>query len=657
MIYNYLLEIGAVFFMLIILVHFLASRQFPLLKTKLFFLFLVFSISECVINIFSCMAIYYKDVVPLPLNRMLVFAYFVVQAFTYYLFYQYTVSICNMSEEKREWYNFLGMFPVAIHLFSVLTTPTTGFLYYFDKNRQYFQGRGRLCVYLCILSTLILGVIVTLKNRNRIDKRYKVIIFIYTLICCITLLCQYCFPEIIISGFGRACVILLMYLSMQNMGEYKDSVVGTYNSSAFDVMFGAIQKKNHQFAMITLELEKYYQVSIELGNKNAMFLLQKIAERIFELGGRHHVFRMGYAVFTIIVDSETEKADDMVDSLRSLIQEKWSVDGRKVYLNGNIVVQYYPEQFFSAVEGTSLSNYLLEKAALMGNNVNLYANNTLVAEFKRNVDVEQALDYAIKKKRLEVYYQPIYSVEKKCITSAEALVRLFDRSLGFIPPSEFIPIAEKNGRIIAVGNLVLEKTCCFIKEQLLPDPHNHIMDIHINISAIQCMQPDMADQVIEIIDRYQVPPEMIYLEVTEQTAMSTTLLMREHMRKLGERGIRFALDDYGTGNSNCSYLIDFSFQKVKFDRSMTQAYFKKEEARVILQNEIKTLRKLGILIVVEGIETKEEVEEMELRQVDYIQGYYYAKPMPGNEFLEFLAKWCKECAGEKRKTSEVLTLC
>lgn len=351
---------------------------------------------------------------------------------------------------------------------------------------------------------------------------------------------------------------------------------------------------------------------------------------------------MGYGNFAILADAIPEEVEDIVNRTRELLQTGWMVEGRTVYLHGSIAVEYYPNHFRSVAEGTSLSNYLLDKASSQGNNAVIYANDERVSKFKRSVDVEHALDYAIKQGLLEVYYQPIYSVEKNEIVSAEALVRLFDRVLGFVSPAEFIPIAEKNGRIIPLGNMVLEKTCRFIKEKLLPDPDNRIEEIHINVSAIQCMQPDMAEQVIAIIEKYQVPPEMICLEVTEQATMSATLRMREHMRKLGERGVRFALDDYGTGNSNCSYLIDFSFQKVKFDRFMVQSYFEKEDARIILQNEIVTLGKLGILVVLEGIETLEQVEEMKQQAVDYIQGYYFAKPMPGAEFLEYLVKWRTE---------------
>lgn len=639
MVYNYYLEIGAAIFMLIILIDFLTSKQFPILQTKLFLGFLICGILECMIDVASSIAINHAAMVPLWLNEVLIMGYFLLQGITYALFFTYTVVVCNLPKKKEKLYLLAGMIPFIIDLFIVISAPVNKFLYYFDENRQYHPSEGRSYLYLCLFIMVILGVIVSWQNIKGLKKRYKIIIYSYSLICCITLFGQYHVQEMIIAGFGRACIVLLMYLSLQNMGEYKDSSMNIYNAMAFPVMFDKIEKSNHGFAMITIELEKYHKIAMGIGNENALQLMKQFSNKLYKIGTRYHVFHMSYGNFVVLVDSSPDAVAVKVNKIRELFQREWIVGDRSVYLNGNVVVQYYPEQFSEPIEATSLSTLLLEKARLLGNNELLYADEALVAEFRRTVEVEQALDSAIKQKSLEVYYQPIYSSSQDEITSAEALVRLIDEKLGFVSPAEFIPIAEKNGRIIALGNQVLEKTCQFISEKLLNAPDNRIEEIHINISAIQCMQPDMAEQIIALVEKYQVPPRMIYLEVTEQATMSATYLMKEHMRKLGEKGIRFALDDYGTGNSNCSYLIDFSFQKVKFDRSMMQAYFEQENARIILQNEIGTLKKLGISVVVEGIETLEQVKEVEHQKVDYIQGYYFAKPLPETEFLEYLTKW------------------
>ncbi|KSV60097.1 hypothetical protein ASU35_06730 [Acetivibrio ethanolgignens] len=442
MLYNYSLEIGTVLFMTIILLHFLASQQFPIIQTRLFFLFLIFSILESIVDIVSCVAIYHKDMVPLWLNELLVLIYFLVQGISYYLFYLYTISVCSISKKKRKIWSIQGIIPMTLHLLIVISAPFNGFLYYFDENYLYHHGAGRPYLYFCIFAIVSMGAAITYKNRGRLRILYKTIILYYSLICCVTLFVQYYCPQVIITGFGRSCIVLLMYLSMQNMGEYTDNMLEIYNSSAFSVMFKEVQK-SQRFAMITLELEKYNMIAVQLGNKNATLLLRQVAQKLYHIGKKYYVFRNGYATFTILSKADSNRVEYIIDTIRSLLQMPWIVNGRNIYLNGNLVIQYYPEHFQTIEEATSFSTYLLERAAIFGNNVDLYGNEELVSEFKRNAEVEQALDYALKQEMLDVYYQPIYSVGEDKITSAEALVRLFDRKLGFISPAEFIPIAEK----------------------------------------------------------------------------------------------------------------------------------------------------------------------------------------------------------------------
>ena len=163
-----------------------------------------------------------------------------------------------------------------------------------------------------------------------------------------------------------------------------------------------------------------------------------------------------------------------------------------------------------------------------------------------------------------------------------------------------------------------------------------IRSIQINISVAQCMQQNLKEAILPILQKYHIPTSMIVLELTESTAINAPALMEHHMKELGDAGISFAMDDYGTGNANCSYLMRFPFREVKLDRDMTLAYFNNETARIVIGNEIRTMQKLGIPMVVEGVEKLEQSEEMERLGVEYIQGYYYSKPVPVTKFCSLL---------------------
>ena len=183
---------------------------------------------------------------------------------------------------------------------------------------------------------------------------------------------------------------------------------------------------------------------------------------------------------------------------------------------------------------------------------------------------------------------------------------------------------------------VFEKVCRFLREQILENRSLGIRDVHVNVSVIFFMQTGMAKKILDIMERYGIPAEYITLEVTERAAASVPEMMKKHMETLAAEGISFALDDYGTGNSNCSYLINYPFDKVKFDKTMVWSYFTSKTGKIILDNEVNTIHELHIPIVAEGVETKEQMERLKRLKVEYIQGYYYAKPMPQKEFLEFV---------------------
>ena len=150
------------------------------------------------------------------------------------------------------------------------------------------------------------------------------------------------------------------------------------------------------------------------------------------------------------------------------------------------------------------------------------------------------------------------------------------------------------------------------------------------------MQQNLKEAILPILEKYHVPASMIVLELTETTAINTPSLMEHHMKELGDAGISFAMDDYGTGNANCSYLVRFPFREVKIDKEMTWAYFNNKTAKIVLENEIKTMQSLGIPMVIEGIEKVEQSEEMERLGVEYIQGYYYGKPLSETECLRYI---------------------
>ena len=259
-----------------------------------------------------------------------------------------------------------------------------------------------------------------------------------------------------------------------------------------------------------------------------------------------------------------------------------------------------------------------------------------ISDKKRKNDIKEAIDKAIENNSFKVYYQPIYSKSKGRIISCEALVRLYDNKLGFIPPDEFIPISEENGTILKIGEFVFEEVCRFLHKGTAKK--YGIEYIQVNLSVIQCMQSNLVKDFTEIMNKYDVSPSDICLEITETASAYTPHVMENNIRAFSDMGIRFALDDFGTGYCNISYLLNYPFRFIKLEKEIVWASFKSENAHIAIESMVAMVKKLKMNIVAEGVETSEQLEILLDMGCNFIQGYYFSRPVPENDFLEVLEK-------------------
>ena len=204
-----------------------------------------------------------------------------------------------------------------------------------------------------------------------------------------------------------------------------------------------------------------------------------------------------------------------------------------------------------------------------------------------------------------------------------------------IYPNEFIPYAEKSGNIIKIGEQMLNKVCRLIKEYDLMNTTS-IEHIEINLSAIETLQHSFPGKVKETMENYGIDPEYIIFEVTETAASNANNIVENALHTLGDYGINFALDDYGTGYANIDTVIRLPFAIIKLDKSMVRSYFKNPKNALIFRDTVKMMKNLGIATLAEGVETQKQLDEMLALGIDYIQGYHFARPMPVSDFLKFI---------------------
>ena len=230
-----------------------------------------------------------------------------------------------------------------------------------------------------------------------------------------------------------------------------------------------------------------------------------------------------------------------------------------------------------------------------------------------------------------MYYQPIYSVERKRFVSAEALIRLNDEEYGFISPGLFIPAAEKRGVILPIGDFVLEDVHRFIAENM-PESLDYI---EINLSVAQCMQEELPEKLAYLGEKYGVAPDRINLEITETTYENMGNVMEFNLDALSGMGYSFSLDDYGTGYSNMHRVSKLPLKIIKLDKTLIDD-ISTDEGFSIVRNTVKMMRDIDKELVAEGVETKEDLGRLEAVGCDFIQGYYFSKPLPAEDFIKFI---------------------
>lgn len=306
-------------------------------------------------------------------------------------------------------------------------------------------------------------------------------------------------------------------------------------------------------------------------------------------------------------------------------------NGITVDLVANVCIAKFPEDIDNVDSLLSFGRDL-HKIPYTGSV--LYASELFKKEYydiKKDIDI--IIEEALANKKFEVYYQPIYSVMEKRFNSAEALLRLKTEKYGFISPEIFIPAAEKSGAIHKIGSFVMDEVCKFIAG----DEYKKLgLDyIEINLSVSECMQVNLANDILETIDKYGVRRDQINLEITETAASYSQQAMMDNLDALNKAGISFSLDDFGTGYSNMRRIASLPLSIVKLDKSFTNL---KENPKllIVLENTIHMIKDMHMKIVVEGIETENMAEMFSGLECEYIQGYYYSKPLPQKDFAEFI---------------------
>ncbi len=283
---------------------------------------------------------------------------------------------------------------------------------------------------------------------------------------------------------------------------------------------------------------------------------------------------------------------------------------------------------------STLSSFVHQHVAHMKESVIKEISNQDISKVTQDNKMHLEVVSALMEGRVETYIQPIYDMNEKKFTSGECLCRLKKRDGTLIYPNDFIPVAERTGLITEIETAMFRNMCkCLATEDIRS---SHIKYLEANLSIKKGEQHNLLSEYSDILTEFDVGFDKINLEITETDVVEEKRSILNNMHAMRSMGFNFSLDDFGTGESNLGYIIDMPVSIIKFDKEITQKAMRNEKAFTIVSNVMKMAHELGIKVVVEGVETKDDFKMCERLQADYIQGYYFSKPLAMPDFIEFI---------------------
>jgi diguanylate cyclase (GGDEF)-like protein len=425
--------------------------------------------------------------------------------------------------------------------------------------------------------------------------------------------------------------------SIRHMANF-DALTGLPNRALLHVHLDAaiarMKPENGGFALISLDLDRFKQVNDTLGHGVGDRLLIEVGRRISaELREEDLVARFGGDEFVVLQRSarEPSQADALAGRLVQAISANYEIDGHRINIGASAGIALAPLNGENGDDLLRNSDLALYRAKSDGRGVHRFFSAEMHARSQARRILELDLREALQSNALEVHFQPLIDVKDSQIRACEALARWNHPTRGFIPPVEFVPIAEETGLIIALGAYVLRSACAAAVTW------GREIRVAVNLSAIQFKTGDLVGLVKQTLSEVGLSADRLELEITESILIEDKEEVMRRLSELRALGVRIALDDFGTGYSSLSYLSSFPFDKIKIDRTFVQNVVRRPDAAAIIGAITKLASTLGMCTTAEGVETSAELDWLRDNGCSQVQGYLISAPLPAEAISLLLA--------------------
>lgn len=587
------------------------------------------------LDIVSVILIEQHGRVPYWLNMTLNTAYFLVSVWmcTAIAAYFFELLLQHVYDKSCRRKAVVGLRTiVSIHFLIVVANLWTGWIFWFDEKGYYHRGILNKVGYLFAVIELAMVLMCFFRNRASVEKSVVRVMRTFPVIVLLLVGIQVAFPVVLLNGTIVAFADIMIFMNFQNSQAEKDGLTGLGNRKKFFDELSLRLKGKQQFQIILVSLNNFATINQKFGYKKGDEFLYRIGHWLDNFQNEGSAFRFGNVAFALLCPYESEeKSQRLLEQVQQRFREPWRFGDIPYKVSSCFVMMNCKKPDWEATHIMEILSFMIENAK--ANDSGCVEFNTQIEQmFRQKENLLALLKDSVRNKRFQVWYQPIFDCKKQKFVSAEALLRLRDYEGTMISPAEFVPLAEENGMIEELGWFVWEEVGRFLRMH----PELSLEYISVNMSMQQFTNPDLYEKIRDCLERNRLEAGKIKMEITERVVLNDVKYMNRVIEEFSAKGLKFCIDDFGTGYSNFSSVMHLPFEVIKLDQSLMKELSINPKDRMAVQSMLDMFHGLGLKVVSEGIETKEQQEMIQKMGTDYIQGFYYAKPMPEAEVVEFL---------------------
>ena len=493
------------------------------------------------------------------------------------------------------------------------------------NNKGYSRAAFYNAIYISSFYLALISFVITLVYRNKLSKRELYNTLLFNIILIVGYIVRICFSNYLIMDLFCLIAIICIYLTFENPDLYLDEKTGLFNTAALNAIFAEMANEKNPF-ILGFIIHNYTELR-EIYTSNMMDKSIKVISRyLTKAYPKLLSFYIRDGRF-VLVGKNVSHSVKIRKEIAKRFTEPWNLDdATEIFFDIGFV------KFSNSLQVDNADKFLILLQTAMSSVEKVGSNTLMITEDTMKTtdhitEIKRSVERALENDDVELYLQPLVDANNFKVIGAEALARIKDSDNNIIPPIEFIPIAEKNGRIDLMGEQIFEKTCQFIDQHDIKKMG--LSWINVNLSPIQFLHKDLNTRFAEILRKHAVPAEMVHLEITEESMIDYALLQKQ-IQMMKHLGFQFVLDDYGSGYSNVTRLKKCPFINVKLDMEIVWDYFKSKDK--ILPTLVETFKQMNFTVTAEGIESLEMAEALKEIGCDYLQGFYFSKPLPAEEF-------------------------